>query len=194
MLEDGRYSVYRVRERAQRRAKRRVTFYKALWVGVTWLCFLVLLAILLLSDCTTWIRVTNCVALTTWSICLRMVENLFIRPAEVARGTVIRGDSPDAVYVLGRDNSAFVLEGTRQQIKEWSTRGLRYGPNLDIFHGVLSLRRTTMDQAAFVLLNVLGQVNLHVGRMLNSLDCLTPLERLDESKDSVICRTISMHC
>lgn len=46
-----------------------------------------------------------------------------------------------------------------------------------------------MDQAAFVHLNVLGQTNLHVGSILNSWDCLTHLERLDESKDSVICRT-----
>ena len=75
---------------------------------------------------TTWVGVTNCAAFTGWSIILRLIEKANVRLARINDAKITLPEGPDAVYILGRNNSAFVLEGTRKDVKYWTVRGLRY--------------------------------------------------------------------
>ncbi|CAI7622698.1 unnamed protein product [Penicillium pancosmium] len=102
----------------------------------------------------------------------------------------------DAIFILGRDSSGFVLEGSRQDIKNWTSRGLVYR---DCLWSLIPLRYcqwftrigtmalllfifitipngSTTDQVAFIVLNILGQLNTLVGLRLNARSCISRLE------------------
>ncbi|KAF2281165.1 uncharacterized protein EI97DRAFT_463542 [Westerdykella ornata] len=206
LLDDGKYGVYRIRHSSETSARRRGQLAMILWVSTTWICSGLIFAFLGLIQSATWIGLVNCAALLLWSMILRTVEHYQIKPSNVSRETITGPNEPDAVFILGRRNSAFVLEGTRQQVKFWTARGLRYGDNgtaariyqnttraitffLLTFIFVTIPNGSTMDQTAFVLLNILGQINVLVGRLLNSWICLAGLERQAENTDSVPSRT-----
>jgi hypothetical protein len=107
--------------------------------------------------------------------------------------------------MLGRDNSAFVLKGARRDIKAWTSRGLVYesvisgterlikaltrftGLLVLLFIFLIILNGHTMDQLSFILLNVLGQVNLLLGQWLSGRICIADVEL--ESERVVTTRT-----
>lgn len=207
LLKDGTFTVFRVRSRAQRRprALRNVRLLMWFWTIFTWVVLGGILAFLLLIQESTWIGIVNCVLLAGWSMVLRTVEYFRIRPSRIVQGTVTDPEKPDAVFFMGRSRSAVVIEGTRQEIKDWTSRGLSYHagavPNsicqsftrlttflLLVFVFVTIPNGPTCDQAAFVVLNCLGQATVFIGRILNSWSCLAHLDKLEYRTD-VSCRT-----
>ncbi|KAF2652399.1 hypothetical protein K491DRAFT_50153 [Lophiostoma macrostomum CBS 122681] len=206
LLDDGKYGVYRIRHAQETKARRRGQLTMKLWVLTTWICSGMIFAFFILVRSGTWIGLVNCVVSLFWSMTLRTVEYYQIKPSDLCRDNITEPDAPDAVFILGRRNSAFVLEGTRQQVKLWTASGLRYGNKptsaylcqcitrvitffVLVFVFVTIPNGSTMDQTAFVLLNVLGQVNVLVGRLLNSWICLAGLERQADSTELVPSRT-----
>ncbi|KAF1810034.1 hypothetical protein P152DRAFT_460848 [Eremomyces bilateralis CBS 781.70] len=143
---------------------------------------------------------TNCVVFAGWSIFTRVIEHFNVRPTEIEGSNVSEPDGPDAVYILGRSNSVFILEGSRRDIKTWTIAGLTYKdsvfPSAVIWRAltrvgsfmVLLLVFTTIpngsttDQLAFILLNALGQVNLLLGQQLNSTCRLSELKLIERAK------------
>lgn len=200
-LEDSRYSVYRIPDSQFRRTAgvgpgtRRYHALVTIWVALTWIVFGGLVIFTIMVPETTWIGISNCVAFTGWSIVLRLIEAFNIQPAKINDSKITLPDHPDAVYIMGRNNSAFVLEGTRRHIKYWTVRGLVYrkstlgipavmwqtftraGSLLMLLFVFSSIPNgSTMDQVAFIAVNLLAQVNALVGQHLNGLRCLSELE------------------
>ncbi len=98
----------------------------------------------------------------------------------------------DGVFILGTDSSGIVISGSRSDIKEWTTSRLDYDKNT-LLHirnwywqamirvgTILVLvlifstipNGSTIDQVAFVLLNIMGQINVFLGLQLNVNACL----------------------
>jgi hypothetical protein len=208
LLEDGRYSAYKIPTSSNRRHRdghlTACHIVMWLWFLFTWIFFGSILALLLLKE-STWIGFANSSILSGWSIIVRLIEYHRVRPAPGSATT--RPDDPDAIFILGRSRSGFVLEGSRQDVKDWTSRGLSYhassiipalacqGFTRIVSSLILALIFTTipngstMDQTAFILLNVIGQVNVLVGRYLNGWACLECLETLPESSENVPSRT-----
>jgi hypothetical protein len=201
LLKDSGYTVYRIPNRFQHQnATSRAGAWKyhiriTLWVLFTWFMFAGVLVFTIMVPNTTWVGITNCAAFTGWSIILRLIEKVNIRLARINDAKITLPAEPDAVYILGRTNSAFVLEGTRKDVKYWTARGLCYQKSamgvpdwawqyftrlgsmlmlLFIFSSIPN--GSTMDQVAFIILNGLAQVNVLVGQRLNSACCLSELE------------------
>jgi hypothetical protein len=201
LLEDSRYTVYGIPDSVRnenapiRPGVRKYHILIALWVFFTWVIFAGVLVFAIMVPNTTWIGKTNCCAFTGWSILLRLIEYFNIKLAKINDRRITGPTEPDAVYILGRNNSAFVLEGTRKDIKYWTTRGLVYqkstlGVPCWVWQGFTRLgsllmllfifssipNASTMDQIAFIILNGLAQVNVMVGQRLNSASCLSELD------------------
>lgn len=170
---------------------------KLVWAAFTWMCMGGLIVMSTMAPKATWIGLTNCLVYTTWSIALHIVEFLMIKPSQEP-DSLCRPDDPDAIYILGRDNSAVVLSGSRKDIKAWTTRGFVYNQNakysmktslwqvftkIGTFVVILVSFSTipngsTMDQVVFILLNMLGQANTLLGLWLNGRSCLDALGEL----------------
>jgi hypothetical protein len=194
LLEDKMYSVYRINPDGNQKELRKLYVLQVSWVAGTWLLFGGLLAFCLLVPDTTWISLASCVGFTGWSILLRLMEYFNVMPSQVAPGSVTDADKEDAAFIMGRDNSAFVLMGMRGAVKDWTSRGLEYRKDflhvptwlwqsfthigsllmlLFIFSSVPN--GSTMDQVAFIILNGLAQLNVYFGQWLNSRYCLAQL-------------------
>ena len=176
------------------------------WVVSTWIGFAGILTFSILAPWTTWIGVTICVALYLWSLVLRLVEWAMVVPALRSASEISDSGAVDAIFILGRDSSAFVLEGSRQDIKNWTSRGLVYRGYLWSFIptrycqwftriGTMALllfifvtipNGSTTDQVAFIVLNILGQLNTLVRLRLNARYCIS---RLDIAQHEVKIRT-----
>ena len=201
VLEDASYYVYRIpnklapRSASSARAARKIKAILVLWVLFTWIVFGGVLTFTIIGPNTTWVGVTNCLAFTSWSVILRLVERVNISLAKINDSKIALPDEEDAVFILGRSNSGFVLEGTRRDVKHWTARGLKYKRStlgipgwlwqsftrlgslmmiLFIFSSIPN--GSTMDQLAFIIMNGLAQINVIVGQMLNSASCLSELE------------------
>jgi hypothetical protein len=203
MLEDQKYTVLsipsnRTKENSATGSARMLI---ALWTGATWLLFAGLLIAIYKVPGTTWVSYATCAAFTGWSIILRLIEYVNVIPATVARSDVDDPDGPDAVFIMGRNNSAFVLEGSRKDIKEWTSCGLSYRSKpwgvpaslwqcftrmcslavlLFIFSAVPN--GSTVDQVAFIILNAVAQLNVLVGQRLNSQCMLSRLVKVEETR------------
>jgi hypothetical protein len=205
LLEDGKFNIYKVREKPEKKSPiDRYDIILSVWVAFTWIIYGGLIAFSILIPTVTWIGIANVTVLTGWSIIVRVIEFLNIQPAE-ARRVGDPGDT-DAIYILGRDNSAFVLKGTRMEIKIWTSRGLVYKSVIPgaarLFKGFTRITSLlvllfifstipnghTMDQLAFIISNALGQVNVLLGQWLNSQICLSKLE-VEKDGDMVDTRT-----
>ncbi|KAF3015239.1 hypothetical protein E8E14_000113 [Neopestalotiopsis sp. 37M] len=206
LLEDGKCTYFRVHP-AQRSAK--IDHLKLIWAAFTWVCMGGLLLACRMAPKTTWIGLTNCVAFTGWSIILRVIEYVMVKPAIESESTVTRSDSPDAVFILGRNNSALILSGSRRDIKAWTSRGLTYNQNSSsrratsfwqafTYCGTLLVillsfstipNGSTSDQVIFVVLNVLGQANTLMGLWLSGSSYLKALEKLPQSEENLTSRT-----
>jgi hypothetical protein len=136
-----------------------------------------------------------------WSILLRLVEYANVRPAPVNIMNITDSNSPDAIFIMGRDNSAFVLEGSRKDVKNWTGRGLVYSDHpLGISAGVWQTftrlgsllvllftftvipNGSTMDQVAFIFLNGIAQLNVIISQRLHSEACLEQLENVTDER------------
>jgi hypothetical protein len=136
-----------------------------------------------------------------WSILLRLVEFANVRPALVKTTNITDSTGPDAIFIMGRDNSAFVLEGSRKDVKNWTSRGLVYlvnplGISTAVWQNFTRLgsllvllftfsvipNGSTMDQVAFIFLNGMAQLNVIIGQRLHSTGCLAQLDNVTDER------------
>jgi hypothetical protein len=193
LLDDKEFNIFEIRPQPTKHSPvKKYDIILAAWTILTWILFGGILAFAILMPKTTWIGVTNAAVFTGWSIIIRVIEYFSLQQAQ-ARETD-NPNEPDAIYILGRDNSGFVLKGTRKEIKAWTSRGLVYKSiipgkeslikGLTRFTSLLVLlfifstipNGHTMDQLSFILLNALGQINVLLGQWLNSRICMAELE------------------
>lgn len=210
LLQDRKYSTFRIPPANSIKPRRRDSYccMMALWVGFTWVSFLGMLLACALSDKATWIGTSSCAIFTGWSLVLRLIEYCMIHQPLAKRTLVNRPDSTDAALFLGRGNSALVLEGSREDIKNWTSGGLIYkdsamGLPASFWQSTTRLgtllvliyiftvipNGTPMDQLVFILLNVIGQINALLGHRFNSKFCLGSLQRVHDLSAVVETRT-----
>lgn len=196
LLDDGHVSVYTVKpsSRAKNHALVLARRTPLAWIITTWLLLAAILfgiTFLLRSQRTSWIGLSSCILLVSWSIVLRPVERSCLQPMPLGQSL---SNKPDAAIFLGRRHSCFVIEGRRQQVLAWTGTGLsrKEGTKyrwldalshvattaLLIFIFMVVPNGTTMDQIAFIVLNILGQLNVVVGQHLNSAVCLASLDEV----------------
>jgi len=168
-------------------------------MGTTWLLIAGLLAAIYKVPGTTWVSYATCAVFTGWSIILRVVEYFNVIPAPAERSNVYEPDSPDAVFIMGRNNSAFVLKGSRKDVKDWTSCGLMYrkapcGVPASVWQGFTRMASllvllfifsavpngSTLDQVAFIILNAVAQLNVLVGQRLNSWWVMARLKKEED--------------
>jgi hypothetical protein len=115
LLEDGSIKVYRM-PRGAHNTVRLCRILKWTWVGVCWICFAGIHVLLYFGETCTWIGRANCLAFSLWSIAVRLLDEHLVHRTPVPRH-VSKPSDLDAVFILGRRNSAFVLEGSRPMSK-----------------------------------------------------------------------------
>ena len=200
LLDDGRYSVYKVRspmnDDATSYQDMRSTLWFSLlflWVFASWCLFAGIILAVYLGSATTWIGTASCVSLTAVSVSVRLLEN---RCLEFSAMSPSNPHAYDAVIFLGRRNSCLVLEGSRADIASCTGAGLRLregrlakGIEIFIRLSMLTLllftlicvpNGSTWDQVAFICLNLLGQFNNLLGRWLSTKRQLARLEKRQE--------------
>lgn len=192
LLEDQRYTYFQIPARG---SKFDYDYLLLCWVCTTWVVLAGIVIFCIMAPWTTWIGVTTCCSLSLWSIILRLVEWAMVVPSRDSYGGA-NPNSIDAIFILGRGASGLVLEGSRQDIKSWTSYGLVYrdqlcsgipaaycqwftrvgtmGVVLFIFSTVPNA--STTDQVAFIVLNILGQLNTLIGLRLNARHCLSRLK------------------
>lgn len=159
------------------------------WTAFTWLLIAGLFTFLILMPTTTWIGLSNCMVLTGLGVFLRLAE-AYVTSTAVGRNS--RPQDPDANILLGRRESCFVIEGSREDVCRWTglgvttrndrfSRMLRISMRLLSFLGLLFVfvtipNGTIPDQIAFILISSFSQVNVKVGQHLNARSCLALLE------------------
>ncbi|KAF2475606.1 uncharacterized protein BDR25DRAFT_350975 [Lindgomyces ingoldianus] len=206
LLEDQRYTVFSIPPNSESKEGRGKTNKKwelvlHLWAATTWALFGGLLVGTVLIPGMTWISIATCTVYTGWSIVLRLTEYFNVRPAPVPRNVVTNPDLPEAVFIMGRNNSALVLEGNRKDVKDWTSRGLVYSDQplgipswmwqaftrlgsllvlLFIFSAIPN--GSTVDQVGFILLNSLAQANVLVGQWLNGEYSLSKLQKVEDTR------------
>ena len=199
MLENGKYNTWEIQSRQKHRKLDMIRF---LWLVLTWLWLGCLLFVWHIAPFGvlpggTWVGITNTIVLSGWSVIVRTIELAMINFREEERNKKAKDVGDDAAIFLGEDNSAFVIKGSRWEIKSWTTvnrldfnSGTSYGiPNRLIQHFirigtifVLLLvfvtvpNGSTTDQLIFILLNILSQVNVFFGLELNAICCLRELK------------------
>ena len=195
LLKDGRCLIYRISPHGTERRSLRLFLCLILWILCSWMIFCGIIASVWMSELTTWIGVSSCISLTLLSTIIRLVEN---RSLEITPPPPTAPEQQDAVIFLGRRNSCFVLEGTREDVARWTGFGLQVksGPRYRI--GEIGIRLaslgllvfvfttvpngSTWDQVAFICLNLLGLTNNVLGRFLGGSRCLASLVQTFESK------------
>jgi hypothetical protein len=161
----------------------------------SWVVFAAMLIFSLVLGETTWIGLSACVLLTAWSIILRIGERYCLQPAT---WKAFQAGQSDAIYVLGRRNSCFILQGSRKDVVKWTGQGLeqkegelverlctgmRIGSLAVLLYLLIVIPNgTTIDQVVFIMLNTMGQVNVMLGQNLNAKACFGELELVEEKK------------
>jgi hypothetical protein len=133
---------------------------------------------------------------------IRLIEYFNVVPSTSSNEHVNDPNALDAVFVMGRSNSAFVLGGSRKDVKKWTSNGLVYRKNplgipasawqfftrmgslmvlLSFFTAIPN--GSTADQVVFVLLNTVAQANVLVGQWANSRCVLSKLVKIEETND-----------
>jgi hypothetical protein len=204
LLADGQVSIYKVPPSSRSRALRPWTLLKRLWFLLQWAYLGGIMVLLYVGDNATWIGRANCLGFSLWSILLRLIESRLIESAQAHKHVASKTDH-DAFYILGRSASAFILEGAREDVKAWSALGLQFARRKKdataferfcawLMHTFSRLGSSMMllfifttipngnttDQIAFALLNVLGQLNVLVGREINAHCQLDNLELVEK--------------
>lgn len=198
LLRDGKCTVYRIPM-----AKRPNTIRSKLailWMIATWHVFAGIIVMLVLVDGTTWVGFSSCIIFSLWSVIIRLFDRYCMGLATLSTS---RPDNLDAIFILGRRNSCFILEGRRGDIAQWTGQGLetRSGRLAEFLTGIMRAgslavilfifivipNGSTWDQLAFIGVNVLGQANVMLGQELAAKSCLAELEL--DNKSSMPTRT-----
>ena len=184
LLKDGRCLIYRISPHGTEGRSQRLFISLVLWILCSWVIFCCIITSVWMSGTTTWIGISSCVSLTVLSNIIRLVEN---RSVEITPPAPTAPEAEDAVIFMGRRNSCFVLEGTREDVARWTGFGLQVkrGPKFKV--GEVGIRLaslallvfvfstvpngTTWDQVAFICLNLLGLINNALGRFLAGSRC-----------------------
>ena len=219
LLQDHKYTVFTISscprrlDGHERAGASKQAVLVVLWVFTTWVLFAGLLVSIILVPGGTWVGLANCASYTVWSAILRCVEYVNVVPAPYNAKNLTDPDEDDAIFIMGRDSSAFVLKGRREDIKEWTSRGLIYkegsmGISARLWRGFTRLgsllillfifstipNGSTVDQVAFLILNGLAQLNVLLGQRLNGRCCLARLtlemETREETRTHVYARLI----
>jgi hypothetical protein len=204
VLEDGRYTVYKISTNSAKSkcANRKGQAILALWTAATWIFFAGLIFGICQSNQTTWVSLATCITFTGWSIIIRLIEYFNVAPSTSSQDHVNDPNALDAVFIMGRSNSAFVLEGSRKDVKSWTSSGLVYrehplgipasvwqfftrmGSLIVLLSFLTSIPNgSTADQVAFVILNIVAQSNVLVGQWANSQCVLSKLTKTEYIND-----------
>ncbi|KAF3405486.1 hypothetical protein DPV78_002695 [Talaromyces pinophilus] len=207
LLEDHRYTCFQIpaQPRGSRKSGRATSdeYLLYCWVLSTWTIFAGIMVFCAVSPWTTWVGFATCSVLTLWSIILRLMEWALVIPSSMNMSEIADPNSTDAIFILGRGASGLVLEGSRQDIKRWTSCGLVYRKLLysriparycqwftrvGTMAVVLFIFSTvpngsTMDQLAFIALNITGQFNTLIGLRLNARCCLSRLIVVESQAD-----------
>jgi hypothetical protein len=189
-LRDGSCKVYQIRSTDGSRSNVNMLSIAAV---ASWVVFAAILIFSLVLGETTWIGLSACVLLTAWSIILRVGERYCLQPAI---WKAFQAGHSDAIYVLGRRNSCFILQGSRKDVVKWTGQGLEQKEGelverlcvgmrigslaLLLYFLIVIPNGTTIDQLAFIVLNTMGQVNVILGQNLNAKACFEQLELVEE--------------
>ena len=202
-LKDGHFCGYRVTPNDTGKRSGRMLYLQWLWGVSTWLLVAAILGLTYVFGQMTWIGLSACAALVGWSIFIRLAESycLKLKP----HTEVSDKEKPDAMVLLGRRNSCFLLEGNRAEIERWVDWDITFEDGLsytilDSFVQLGSLmlllyifitmpNGSTYDQIAFIGINTLGQLNVWLGQQLNSLRCLAAFDDTKNRKDDAAFRT-----
>jgi hypothetical protein len=101
---------------------------------------------------------------------------------------------PDEIVILGRRESCLVLEGTREAISKWTGQGVE--PKSVVVEGIIRWgsfivlllifilvpNGTTYDQMAWIMLNLLGQLNVKMSQWINTERSLQRLTEITPQK------------
>ncbi|KAF7673544.1 hypothetical protein GT037_008159 [Alternaria burnsii] len=204
ILEDGRYTVYKIPSDSSKSksVNRKSQTFLALWTCATWAFFAGLIFGICKSDQTTWVSLATCITFTGWSVMIRLIEHVNVVPSTNGLDHVNDPNALDAVFIMGRSNSAFVLEGSRKDVKSWTSSGLIYrecplglpasvwqlftriGSLMVLLSFLTSIPNgSTADQVAFVILNIVAQANVLVGQWANSRCVLSKLSMIESIND-----------
>ena len=156
LLKDGRCLIYRISPHGTERRSQRLFICLVLWILCSWMIFCCIIASVWMSKMTTWIGVSSCVSLTLLSTIIRLVEN---RSLEITPTQPTAPEEPDAVIFLGRRNSCFVLEGTREDVARWTGFGLQVKPGPRSKIGEIGIRLASLSLLVFFY----SPKRLHVG-------------------------------
>lgn len=198
LLADGHYAVYRIPPHADQLAAPSLPRQDlpAILMSVFHLVATgVLLGFLCWYEATSWIGIVGCLVLPLHAVFLRASEKLYSQLADLRTSDP---DGIDAVYILGRRNSCLVLEGRRRDVTAMTGQGVRMRDGacaawlagatrvttllVLVFVFTVIPNGTTWDQLAFIILNVLGQLNVFVGQRLNSRGTIRRLELVEQQK------------
>ncbi|ETS85695.1 hypothetical protein PFICI_03720 [Pestalotiopsis fici W106-1] len=205
LLKDGTYTVLKIPAWDHSHsisATRRICpahVLLVIWTMFTWIFLAGVLVFLNMVKGITWIGISTCTSFIGWSIILRLVEYLNIEHSPSDMSSVAEPNARDAAFIIGRANSAVVLEGSRRDIRDWTAQGPTYkskpwGVSAVVWQAAtrtgtvfmllaifcLVPNGSTMDQVAFIIINFLAQVNVVAGQRLNSRCYLSQLEQLDQ--------------
>ncbi|KAK5630326.1 hypothetical protein RRF57_006041 [Xylaria bambusicola] len=188
VLDDGQVAIYQISNAAQSSPqKRRVSAACWLLTAISWISFAALVFVAFWVKSVTWVGKSNFLAFALWSVYLRAVDAASFVPSKT---TSSFPDSPDVAVFLGRRNSAFIIEGSRKDIVQWTGLGLSYRANMprrwqQFFERIsgygtrwyiliVAFMFSTIpngsfeDQIIFVAYNVLGQLNTWLGLYLHT--------------------------
>lgn len=198
LLDDGSIVFYRIREKEKGNSSLASTFkhicgakLSLLLTITTWTIFGGFLGLSMMLPSITWIGISNLSALCAWSIILRSIDRYIWVPQKYSSSYPNRHD---AAVFLGRRNSAFVLEGSREDVSKWTGAGLslRKSSRASALHALSRLgtvallififctipNGSTQDQVLFISYNILGQANTWLGQRLHSKYSMSRLEKM----------------
>ncbi|KAF3936045.1 hypothetical protein ABW20_dc0101296 [Dactylellina cionopaga] len=166
-----------------------------LWVVFTWMALAGIFVGLILNQGLTWVGYANVFGFVGFSIFARLLDRYCMEDVEDETAVP---DREDAVFILGRRNSCFVLKGTRQSVAERTGYGVRQKEGTlaklaEYIMRVSSLvvilfifltipNGTTWDQVAFIGINIVGQLNVMIGQNLRAHDYFSKLKLVRQEK------------
>ncbi|KAF3919026.1 hypothetical protein ABW21_db0200833 [Orbilia brochopaga] len=189
LLKDGNCGVYEIPQTKWNDRKCRLPPPGIiLWTLFTWIALAGIFVGLILNPGLTWIGYTNVFGFVGWSIIARLIDRY--RMEKVVNHTS-EPERDDAIFILGRRNSCFILKGKRKDLVEWTGCGIiqrdgvlaqaaeyimRITSLIMILFVFLTIPNgTTWDQVAFIGVNIIGQLNVLVGQILTANDYFSRL-------------------
>lgn len=190
ILRDGACRVYQIPAAGKNRSRVNRSNIAAI---ASWFIFSAIMVFIAMVGNTSWVGYSACIGLTAWSMMVRLAERYALKQTTVKAS---EADQPDAIYILGRRNSCFILHGSRKDVSKWTGQGLeqkeglvadliclgiRLGSLATLLYLLIVIPNgTTWDQVAFIMLNTMGQLNVMLGQRLNAKACFAELEIVED--------------